>query len=77
MGGEKKLIKTIEATRWHTTLVYWIPPSGRNNIRLCDQCDNQAEFLYYDEDHWRQYFLKLFCNEHCWTEIKQWLAEER
>jgi len=76
LNGDKMLIKTVEATRSHQTLVYWIPPSGRSARRGCDECDQAAEYLYYDEDHTRQYYLRLYCREHAAAyPFKSWLSE--
>ena len=75
--GEKIKIRTVEATRKHTTEVYWIPPSGRGVGRSCDECERDAEFIYFDQDHTMRYYLRLHCNEHAWPDFIRWLNEAK
>ncbi len=77
LNGPKKTIATVELTRSHTTIVYWIPPDGRNEVRECDDCKEQAEYLYFDQDHTMRYYLRLFCKDHASYPLSRWLNEER
>jgi len=75
ISGPLVQIKNIEATRNHTTIAYWIPPSSINDKQICDDCGNKASFLLFDRDHMGQTSINLWCNDHVNPTFIRWLNE--
>jgi len=50
-GDEKIKIQTTELTRKQSTEGYCIPPGGRNTQRTCDEGEQDAEFIDFNQDN--------------------------
>lgn len=77
LTGDLKLVKAIETSHSHTTLLYWIPPTITSDYMICDNCGTKAEFLFYDRDHMAQTVVNLWCADHTVPLYKNWLNEAK
>lgn len=75
LRGPLKQIKTIESTESHTTLIYWIPGTSDNELRVCDTCHKKATFMYYDRDHMGRTTINLTCDNDARSNYFDWLNE--
>lgn len=75
MSGGMTQIKTVESNMAHHTYLYYINPANTNTNLICDNCNNKAEFLLYDDDHMKQVYISLWCEEHAPAQFKNALEE--
>lgn len=77
LTGDLKLIRVIEASHSHTSILYFVPPTINEDYMVCDKCGEKAEFLFYEKDHLAQTTVRLWCSEDTVPIYKDWLKNAK